>query len=96
MEKMFEIPVGMSAMEYFHAKMLESLFVSFNGLHVHETSLLVEAMKRGDEESIRKLAEVTHSDVATARDCIGRLKKILAKSAEERGVSLDVAMGILE
>lgn len=62
----------------------------------HETSILVEAMKRGDEESIRKLAEVTHSDVATVRDCIGRLKKILAKSAEERGVSLDVAMGVLE
>lgn len=96
MEKMFEIPVGTSAMECFHAKMLESLFGSFNGLHDHETSILVEAMKRGDEESIRKLAEVTHSDVATVRDCIGRLKKILAKSAEERGVSLDVAMGVLE
>lgn len=96
MGKMFEIPVGMSAMECFYAKMLESLFGSFNGLHDHETSILVEAMKRGDEESIRKLAEVTHSDVETVRDCIGRLKKILAKSAEERGVSLDVAMGVLE
>lgn len=96
MEKIFEIPVGMSAMDCFHVKMLESLFGSFNGLHDYETSILVEAMKRGDEESIRKLAEVTHSDVATARDCIGRLKKILAKSAEEREVSLDVAMGILE
>lgn len=71
---MFEIPVGMSAMECFHVKMLESLSGSFNGLHNHETSILVEAMKRGDEESIRKLA----------------------KSAEERGVSLDVAMGVLE
>ena len=72
MEKMFEIPVGMSAMECFYAKMFESLFGSFNGLHEHETSILVEAMKRGDEESIRKLADVTHSDVATVRDCIGR------------------------
>lgn len=96
MGKMFEIPVGMSAMECFHAKMLESLFESFNGLHERETSILVEAMKRGDEESIRKLAEATHSDVATVRDCIGRLKKILAESAEERGVSLDVAMSVLE
>ena len=96
MEKMFEIPVGMSAMECFHAKMFESLFGSFNVLHEHETSILVEAMKSGDEESIRKLAEVTHSDVATVRDCTRRLKKILAKNAEERGVSLDVAMGVLE